>query len=152
LATSVSLDDYDWFTPADLTKVIEAIHTLPDWKSVVLVGGQSLTAWVQYFKIELPPFEGPYLTIDADFLGTRTEAEVIARELGSNAQIPSFDDHTPNAAVIDFTGASGKKLHIDILNGVLGLDNNDVRRLAVNLEIDNNKPVPVLHPLLVLES
>jgi hypothetical protein len=102
--------------------------------------------------IELPTFEGPYLTIDADFLGTRTEAEVIARELGSNAQIPSFDDQTPNAAVIDFTGASGKKLHIDILNGDLGLDSNDVRRLAVNLEIDNNKPVPVLHPLLVLES
>jgi hypothetical protein len=39
LAKSVSLDDYDWFTPADLTKVIDAIHTLPDWKSVVLVGG-----------------------------------------------------------------------------------------------------------------
>jgi hypothetical protein len=152
LAESVSLDDYGWFTPADLTKVIDAIHALPDWKSVVLVGGQSLTAWVEYYKVELPKFEGPYLTIDADFFGTKTEAEVIAKELGSNAQIPSFDDHTPNAAAIDFMGASGKKLHIDILSGVLGLKSEDVRKLAVNLEIDNNKPVPVLHPLLVLES
>ena len=67
---------------------------------MVLVGGQSLTAWAEYYKIELPPFEGRYLTIDADFLGTKTEAEVIARELGSNAQIPSIDDHTPNAATI----------------------------------------------------
>jgi hypothetical protein len=92
------------------------------------------------------------LTIDADFLATKTEAEVIAKELGSKAQIPSFDDHTPNAAAIDFTGASGKKLHIDILSGVLGLKSEDVRKLAVNLEIDNNKPIPVLHPLLVLES
>jgi hypothetical protein len=45
-----------------------------------------------------------------DFLGTKTEAEVIAKELGSNAQIPSIDDHTPNAATIDFTGASGKRI------------------------------------------
>ena len=118
----------------------------------MLVGGQSLTAWVEYYKIKLPAFEGPYLTIDADFLGTKTEAEVIARELGSNAQIPSIDDHTPNAATIDFTGASGKKLHIDILSGVLGLKSDAVRKLAVNLEIDANKPVSVLHPLLVLES
>jgi hypothetical protein len=88
---------------------------------VVLVGGQSLTAWVEYYKIKLPTFEGPYLTTDADFLGTKTEAEVIARELGSKAQIPNIDDQTPNAAVIDFTGASAKKLYIDILSGVLGL-------------------------------
>jgi hypothetical protein len=27
---------------------------------------------------------------------------VIARELGGNARIPSIDDHTPNAATIDF--------------------------------------------------
>jgi hypothetical protein len=110
LAESVSPNDYDWFTPADLTRVIDAIHALPDWKSVVLVGGQSLTAWVEYYKIKLPTLKGPYLTIDADFLGTKTEAELIAKELGSNAQIPSIDDHTPNAATIDFTGASGKRL------------------------------------------
>jgi hypothetical protein len=115
-----------------------------------LAANRCLPGW--YYKVERPKFEGPYLAIDADFLGTKTEAEVIAKELGSNAQIPAFDDHTPNAAAIDFTGASGKKLHIDILSGVLGLKSEDVRKLAVNLEIDNNEPVPVLHPLLVLES
>lgn len=107
----------------------------------MLVGGQSLTAWVEYYKIKLPTLEGPYLTIDADFLGTKIEAEVIAKELGSNAQIPSIDDHTPNAATIDFSGASGKRLHIDILSGVLGLKSDDVRKLAVNLEINNNSRV-----------
>jgi len=83
LAQPLISDDCDWFTPADLTRVINAIHALPDW------------------------------SFDADFLGTRTEAEVIARELGSKAQIPTIDDQTPNAAAIDFTGASGKKLHIE---------------------------------------
>jgi hypothetical protein len=70
----------------------------------------------------------------------------------AKAQIPTIDDQTPNAAAIDFTGASGKKLHIDILTGVLGLKSDLVRKLAVSLEIDNNRPVPVLHPLLVLDS
>lgn len=88
MAESLSPGDYDWFTPADLKKVIDAIHALPDWERVVLVGGQSLTAWVAKYRIALPAFEGPYLTIDADFLGTQAEAEVIARELGSKAQIP----------------------------------------------------------------
>ena len=101
MAQPLISDDYDWFTPADLTRVINAIHALPDWSSVVLVGGQSLTAWVEYYKIKLPSFEGPHLTVDADFLGTRAEAEVIARGLGSKAQIPTIDDHTPNAAAID---------------------------------------------------
>ncbi len=87
MAESVRFNDYGWFTPADLSRVIDAIHALPDWKSVVLVGGQSLTAWVGYYKIKLPTLEGPYLTIDADFLGTKTEAEVIAKELGSNARL-----------------------------------------------------------------
>jgi hypothetical protein len=77
---------------------------------------------------------------------------VIAKEFGSKAQIPSIDHHTPNAATIDFTSASGKKLHIDILTGVLDLNSDDVRKLAVSLQIDSNKPIPVLHPLLVLAT
>jgi hypothetical protein len=55
LAESVSPNDYDWFTPVDLTKVIDAIHALPDWKSVVLVGGQSLTAWVESVRQSFAP-------------------------------------------------------------------------------------------------
>jgi hypothetical protein len=58
LAEFVSHSDYDWFTPADLTRVIDAIHALPDWRSVVLVGGQSLTAWVEYYKSNCPHSRG----------------------------------------------------------------------------------------------
>lgn len=49
-------------------------HRLEDWKHVVLVGGQSLTAWVQHYQIQLPQFEGPYLTADADFVATRARS------------------------------------------------------------------------------
>lgn len=118
MAESLGSSEYDWFTPVDLQRVIKAVHKTQDWKRIVLVGGQSLTAWVECYHIQLPPFEGPYLTADADFLGTRAEAIVIARQLGSEAQIPDVDNHTPNAATIDFTGASGKKLQIDVMKVV----------------------------------
>jgi len=43
----------------------------------MLVGGQSLTAWVQHYQIQLPPFKGPYLTADDDFLATRADAALL---------------------------------------------------------------------------
>jgi len=119
---------------------------------VVLVGGQSLTAWVEYYKIPLPPFEDPYLTADADFRGTKREAEAIARFLGGKFEAPEMGDSTPNAAIVVFTGERGEKLNIDILTGVLGVPDAAVKKLAIPLAIDGCEPIQVLHPLLVLES
>lgn len=152
MAESVGQDDFGWFTPADLKQVILAIHQLEDWKKVILVGGQSLTAWVEYYKIKLPVFEGPYLTADADFLGSKAEARVIASYLRGKAQIPKIDDHTPNTAIIEFIGEEGTKLLIDMLVGVLGVSTEDAAKLAVPVVLYDWRPVQILHPLLVLES
>jgi hypothetical protein len=152
LAEPLSPDDYGWFTPVDLQNVIRAIHRVRDWQQIILVGGQSLTAWVQYFKIELPAFEGPYLTADADFLGSKVEAEVIARYLHGTTKAPAPDDPTPNTAIIEFTGERGEKLLIDMLIGVLGVPTPEARKLAVPVELAGCEPIQVLHPLLVLES
>jgi hypothetical protein len=135
LAEPVSPDDYGWFTPVDLQNVIQAIHRVRDWHQIILVDGQSLTAWVQYFKIELPAFEGPYLTADADFRGSKVEAEVIARYLHGTTKAPAPDDHTPNTAIIEFTGERGEKLLIDMLMGVLGVPTPQARKLAVPIEL-----------------
>lgn len=147
-----SADDYGWFTPADLKRVLEAIHQVPQWGDVILVGGQSLSAWIKFFDIPIPPFDGPYLTADADFLGTRIEAQIIADYLKGRSRPATMDDQTINAALIEFTGEEGKKLIIDMLSGVLGMSDSDARKLAVPIQLDDWKPVRVLHPLLVLES
>ncbi len=123
-----------------------------DWTRVILVGGQSLTTWVKYYKITLPAFEGPYLTADADFLGTKVEAEVIADYLKGTVRVAALDDHTINTATIVFKGETGEKLNIDILAGLIGVERKDVEKLAVPIQIDDYEPVMVLHPLLVLES
>src|SRR5262249_1067330 len=114
--------------------------------------GQSLTVWVQHYQIQLPQFEGPYLTADADFVATRADAALIAKYLKGEARYPKIDDHTPNAAVIDFKGTKGELRHIDILSVVLGLEPRDVQRFAVPIVIGELEPINVLHPLLVLES
>ncbi len=119
---------------------------------MILVGGQSLTTWVEYYKIQLPAFDGPYLTADADFLGTKAEAEVIARYLNGRVQVPGMDDHVPNSAVIEFTGKDLLKLQIDMLTGVLGVPEADVKRLATPVQLNDWKTIHVLHPLLVLKS
>jgi hypothetical protein len=153
LAQAIVQEDYGWFTPADLVQVVTAIHRLPKWETVVLVGGQSLTAWVKQYGIELPAFDGPYLTADADFLASRTDAQVIASHLNDgHARYPKADDHTQNAAVIDFKGEQGTLLHIDILGVVLGLKEKEIRKLAVPMDLEGVAPIAVLHPLLVLES
>jgi hypothetical protein len=145
--------DYGWFTPADTKQLFRAIHKLPDWEKVVLVGGQALTTWVFKYKIDLLSFDGPYLTQDADFLGSRADAELIAKHLGGKAMLAHMDDHTVNTAVIEFTGKDGRRLLVDMLGVVLGLKDEDTRRLAVAVQLyDDWEPIRVLHPLLVLES
>lgn len=154
MAEAIVHGDYGWFTPADLANVVRAIHRVPGRNArVVLDGGQALTAWVQHYGIPLPTIEGEFLTADADFLASKGDAQLIASHLkDGRARFPNVDDHTPNAAVIDFTGEEGSVLHIDILGVVLGLQEEEIRRLAVSIQIEGYEPISVLHPLLVLES
>ena len=152
MAELLDQSDYGWFTPADLRQVIQGIHKTHDWTRVILVGGQSLTTWVQYYGITVPTFEGPALTSDADFIGTKAEAQVIANYLHGTAVLAGPDDHSPNSAIVEFTGGKGEKLHIDMLFNVLGISDNHVRKLAVEVQLYDWEPINVLHPVLVLES
>jgi hypothetical protein len=152
LAESVVRDDYGWFSPADLKKLFHAIHQAHDWTKVILVGGQSLTTWVEYYKIALPPFDGPYLTADADFLGTKADAQIVADELGGTAVFAGMDDHTPEVATVEFQGEDGHPLHIDVLLSVIGVSERDITKLAVPVQLNDWDPIQVMHPVLVLVS
>jgi hypothetical protein len=112
LAESVAID-YGWFRPADLKKTFEAIHSIDLPGPIILVGGQSLATWVRYFKMELPPFEGPYLTADADFKGSTKQAEVLATKLDGTVKKPTWDDNTPNTALITLSSETGERITID---------------------------------------
>lgn len=144
-------DDLGWFTPPDLDLLFKALSKLPNPESFVLVGGQALSFWVDWFDIPLPPLKSPYLTTDADFMGSHLDAQVLAHELGATIKTATMDDHTPNLAVLTYQGYEGQKLLIDVLSGVIGLSDDEVRKLAVEL-VRKDAPLFVMHPVLCLKS
>jgi hypothetical protein len=49
-------------------------------------------------------------------------------------------------------GERGERINIDILTGIIGVKDEVAKKLAIEITINEYKPVRVLHPVLVLES
>lgn len=116
------------------------------------MGGQSLTFWVDYYKIPVPPSDTPYLTQDADVLATKHDALIVATELHGTLCIPKPDDHTPNTAIVTYKTPDGRTLFIDFMGTLIGLTNEEIRKLAVEFEHPEYGFIRILHPTLVLKS
>lgn len=142
---------YGWFSPPDLDVLFAALTRLGNPGNVVLVGGQSLSFWVDWYDIPIPQTDTPYLTQDADFLAGRKDAEELAKHLGGDLRLATIDDLTPNTATVVFDGVNGDRLLIDFLGLVIGLTPAEIRTHAVPVERDGQR-LFILHPLLCLQS
>jgi hypothetical protein len=107
---------------------------------------------VDVFGIQLPELGTAALTRDADFVGSRADAELIGAELGGVVHTATLDDVTPNSAVLVFEGTAGRPVVVDFLSVVIGLKDSEIKRLAVTIQLGDLPPVSVLHPVLVLQS
>ena len=141
---------YDWFQPSDLPKFFQALQQVPH--PAVLVGGQSLTFWVDYFNIPVPETDTPYLTQDADVLATKQDARIVATKLGGTLNIPGPNDHTPNTAIVTYETPDGRKLFVDFMGRLIGLTNEEIRETAVEFDHPTYGLIRILHPTLVLKS
>lgn len=141
---------YDWFQPSDLPRFFHALQKTS--QPTVLVGGQSLTFWVDFFKITVPQSDTPYLTQDADVLATRHDARIVAAELDGTLNVPKPDDHTPNTAIVTYQTPDGRTLFVDFMGALIGLTNEEIRKTAVELEHSVYGVIRILHPTLVLKS
>lgn len=141
---------YDWFQPSDLPKLFHALQKTT--RPAILVGGQSLTFWVDYFKIPVPISDTPYLTQDADVLATKHDARIVAAELHGTLNIPKPDDHTPNTAIVTYKTPDGRTLFVDFMGSLIGLTNEEIRKTAVEFEHPEYGSIRILHPTLVLKS
>jgi hypothetical protein len=141
---------YDWFQPGDLPEFFHALRKTT--QPAILVGGQSLTFWVDFFKIPVPKSNTPYLTQDADVLATKHGARIFATELHGTLNIPKPDDHTPNTAIVTYTTSDGRTLFVDFMGTLIGLTNEEIRKTAVELEHPVYGLIRILHPALVLKS
>ena len=108
---------YDWFQPRDLPRFFHALQKTT--QTAILVGGQSLTFWVDYFKIPVPPSDTPYLTQDADVLATKQDARIVATELQGTLRIARLEDQTTNTAIVTYKTPDGRTLFIDFMGTIV---------------------------------
>lgn len=67
-------------------------------------------------------------------------------------RIPKPDDHTTNTAIVTYKTPDGRTLFIDFMGTLIGLKNEEIRKLAVELEHHDYGFIRILHPTLVLKS
>jgi hypothetical protein len=144
-------DSIGWFSPPDLDLLFKAISKIENPGNIVLVGGQSLSFWVDHYDIPIPTTDTPYLTQDADFLAGKNDALAISELLGGQIKLATLDDNTPNIATLVFRGSTGNKLLIDFLGIIVGVDEGEIRKLAVPVE-RGEWHLNILHPILCLKS
>jgi hypothetical protein len=144
-------DSIGWFAPPDLDLLFKAISKIETPGNIVLVGGQSLSFWVDHYDIPIPKTDTPYLTQDADFLAGKNDALAISELLGGQVKLATLDDNTPNIATLVFRGSAGNKLLIDFLGIIVGVDEGEIRKFAVPVERGEWR-LNILHPILCLKS
>ncbi len=139
--------------PLGLDETHEVLARLDGINNLILVGGQAVSFWGDYFanKDDYLKTHGPITSCDVDFLAGRSEVFDAEQRLGAKAAIPTMDDHTPNTGLIHFKNAAGKDIRIDFLGSVHGVSHRDVIKTAVTVEWHGLR-LSVMHPLLCLQS
>ena len=137
-------------TPEEVDEILRRCDA-----KAVLVGGQALAVWAQVFDVLAFSDIGPEVTRDIDFLGSAQAASELAnalRPMGWRMWKPSLDDVTPQTAKLSKRIEGEGIKQIDFLGSVVGLQTEDVRKRAVELELEGGIHVWIMHPLDVLES
>jgi hypothetical protein len=118
----------------------------------LLVGGQALAFWAVWFKIESPSELGDKITTVADFIGSKSNARALNKQLRWTMWTPSLDDSTPQTAkltkAVDHNGVK----QIDFLHSIVGLDTKELRKRAVAINLPPSSKISILHPVDVLTS
>jgi hypothetical protein len=123
-------------------------------KIAILVGGQALSIWANFYQVAIPTLLTANVTRDVDFIGSADTALMVKAALSNKDW--KFEQITtgalsPVTAQLTLQTEHGVK-EIDFLGSIVGLHTDDVRKRAVLLNLPNGSVVTVLHPLDVLAS
>lgn len=145
-------------SPLSLKQLKELLHVQP---GVVLVGGQALAFWADYYDALGQGFESG-LTTDLDFFGTREQAQAHIAQLRAvfpsklRFEIATIDTPPPSAAVILIDNFSGQSepMVIDYVTALAGYKIESEARMlkhAVDISVDG-MPIKCMHPFDCLKS
>lgn len=143
----------DYFTPDDFNYVATRVAATPD--DLILVGGQAVATWALVYDVPPPPSRFPALTSDTDWFGDQRAAQHLCEALESdqvhvNYQLEDPLGHSPNtaAAILE---REKRRLFMDFLNSVTGIDDKEIKRLALEITVNGNT-FKIMHPLHCLIS
>lgn len=143
----------DYFTPPDFNYVAGHVAEIPD--ELILVGGQAVAAWGIYYDVPAPKSEMPALTADTDWLGYQPAAEALCKAIERDhthieLTLAAPFDSSANTAIA-IIQREERRLLMDFLRQITGLENKAIERLALTINISGNN-LRVMHPLHCLIS
>lgn len=141
-------------SPGHLTaeEVTELLRIVNEDKAIV-VGGQSINIWAEVYAGRDATLEalGPLTSKDLDFFRNSEAAQRLAKALDGQVYVPTPDDHTPNAAVVEVT-LGQRRIAIDFMETILGVSEKKLCSRCVTLEgpgatEGETTSIIVMHPL-----
>lgn len=124
----------------------------------IIVGGQSVNIWAEYYVVRDPSLEtlGPFTSRDVDFFRNKQAARQLAASLESGTVLlpTPTDMGTPNAAVV-LGELNGRRVVVDFMASVLGVEDESITDNFVAIEGRWNGAtinLLVMHPLDCLRS
>jgi hypothetical protein len=143
------------FLSGDFYYVVDKTSRAPE--RLILVGGQALEVWGVVLDVKPPSAVAMdeqhfhALTVDADWLGQKADAQWLADLLGrdhTELSIPAVGDPTPSTAVL-YLERNGRVMLMDFLASVTGIQNAELLKYAA--EVDVTMPDGRTVPLRVLD-
>jgi hypothetical protein len=141
-------------TAEEVTELLRIVHE----DKAIVVGGQSINIWAERYAAqdEVLAALGPLTSKDLDFYRNSGAAQHLAQALDGTVYVPTADDHTPNAAVVEVT-LGKRRITIDFMDAILGVSNKKLCSRCITLEGDGptsgeTTSIIVMHPLDCIAS
>jgi hypothetical protein len=142
-------------TPAiEFTDVLSLLAKLTEeeLEQLILVGGQALAFWADYYDFKEEEHGVSLMSKDIDFLGGTEVAEHCAKLWQGQLYKPVPFEPTPNNAKVVVPLGNGETLTIDFLAGVYGITDQAVYQRKAQIETKEGIRFYVMTPLFCLKS
>jgi hypothetical protein len=139
-------------------RIIARLEEIVREQRVVLIGGQAVSIWIGQLESRLtdPLIAAQVVSRDIDFLGNAGDVRLAGELLGGQIQLANWEDRTTLAGVAIFLDSDGHERRLDFLQSAYGMNSEDVRNTAVEIDLilgeGRRVPVWVMHPERCMES
>jgi hypothetical protein len=139
-------------------RIIARIEDVVRDRHVVLVGGQAVSVWIGQLEDRLGNklTTAPVVSRDIDFLGNTADLQRAGNLLGGRVHVAGWQRRTPLAGAAMFLDSDGHKRRLDFLESVYGMNSEDIRTTAIEIDLlpgeGRQVPVWVMHPERCMES